>query len=151
MVLLFGVGSWRVNMSSDALIPTVLLLNLMTFRSRKWSLILGPRWTLCRIGEVGNGLTIKMWEDARVALGVLIKDLAFPHLDSIWHLPLVSNFLNEDGTWNWTLLSINFPPSYLKQDSCYPPFSSASFSDCCIWSGTTSGIFSISSMYGILN
>lgn len=90
--------------------------------SYMWKMIvdLRPKLDSMSYWEVGNNLTIRMWDGAWVSPGVFLKDLANTHLDSNRRLPLMENLLNADGTWNWTLISKISPLTFLIRFVLFP-------------------------------
>lgn len=102
--------------------------------------------------DVGNDLNTRMREDAWVAPGGFLKDFATPQLGNTNSLPHVSSLLNATCTWKWALIDRLFPTHISnKIRAIHPSFANDILSDTCVWSGSNSGNFSISSMYGLLN
>ncbi|KAA3487438.1 RNA-directed DNA polymerase (Reverse transcriptase) [Gossypium australe] len=98
---------------------------------------------------IGDGTRVRCWKDPWIpGIGTLIsKILFFSNLDLDC---VVRDLVNSDGCWNLELLRVWLPEYVIKKIISIPPPHPDAGSDKVIWAQSTTGAFSIRSVYWTL-
>ncbi|KAI5438869.1 hypothetical protein KIW84_024554 [Lathyrus oleraceus] len=97
--------------------------------------------------EIGDGASIKAWDDYWVQVGRKLHNVMFNHGLSATDTMLI-DLVNINDNWNLRVIKDNILGPVVQQiRAIAPPHRNSWHKDCCIWSGTANGLFPIASSY----